>query len=190
MIYLQLLYEFCKIGLFAVGGGLTAIKFLQNMSAATGWFTLDQLNNMVAVAESTPGPIGINAATYVGYTTAGVLGSVVATASILLPSIFIVLIAARFLQAFNQNRIVKSVFYGLRPASVGLIAAAGFSFMLPALFNYDTFKLTNNFLDLVQWKGLALAVAVFFAVRKWKPHPILPIAVSAVVGAVFQFAGA
>ena len=104
MIYLVLFWEFFKTGLFAVGGGLATLPFLYDMSARTGWFSGGQLADMLAVSESTPGPIGVNMATYVGYVTAGVGGAVVATLGLIAPSFLIVLVIAAFLKAFQDNR--------------------------------------------------------------------------------------
>ena len=127
MILLRLYYEFFKTGLFAVGGGLATLPFLQAMAESTGWFTTAQLADMIAVSESTPGPMGVNAATYVGFLTAGIPGALAATLGLITPSIIIILIIAAFLQAFRHNRYVENIFYGLRPASTGLIAASGLS---------------------------------------------------------------
>lgn len=190
MIYLQLFYEFFKVGLFAVGGGFAALPFLRTISDTTSWYTHAQLADMVAISEATPGPIGVNMATYVGYITAGVPGSIIATLALVLPSLIIVLIVARFLQTFRDNEIVKSVFYGLRPASVGLIMAAGFSIFKISLLNLDLYSQTARLLDAVEWKGVILAVPLFFLIKKFKPHPIIVIAASAAVGIIFNFAGA
>ena len=114
MIYLQLFYEFFKAGLFAIGGGMATLPFLYDISDTTGWFTYGQLADMVAISESTPGPIGVNMATYVGFTTAGISGAVVATIGLITPSIIIILIIAGFLKAFKDSKYVQSAFY--RPA--------------------------------------------------------------------------
>ena len=123
MIYLQLLWEFFKTGLFAVGGGMATVPFLSEMAERTGWFTQAMLADMIAVGESTPGPIGVNTATYVGYTVAGIPGGIVATLGLILPSFLIILAVAAFLKAFRTNKYVERVFYGIRPASVAMIAA-------------------------------------------------------------------
>ena len=159
MIYLRLFWEFFKTGLFAIGGGMATLPFLHDIGEATGWFTQAQLMNMLAVSESTPGPIGINMATYVGFTVAGVPGAVIATLGEVTPSIIVILIIAALLRNFRENRYVDRAFYGLRPASTGLILAA----VLLALTNWV--KPTKNL------------------------HPIVFIAASAVVGVVFRFAG-
>ena len=124
MILLQLFWEFCKVGLFSVGGGLATIPFLTQMGQRTGWFTSAQLADMIAVSESIPGPMGINMASYVGFQVGGVPGGVLATLGLVLPSIVIILVVAKFLQRFRQSRIVDGVFYGLRAASVALITAS------------------------------------------------------------------
>ena len=125
MTYLRLFWEFFKTGLFAVGGGMATVPFLKNIGLATGWYSQTDLMNMLAVSESTPGPIGINMATYVGFETNGPMGCVIATLGLITPSIIIILVIARFLQKFRQSRTVDAVFYGLRPASTALIASAG-----------------------------------------------------------------
>ncbi len=188
MIYWQLFYEFFLIGLFAIGGGMATLPFLRDLGARTGWFTQAQLVDMIAVSESTPGPIGINMATYVGYTTAGVPGSIIATLAEIMPSLLIVTIIAKVLETYRDSRLVQSVFYGIRPASVGLITAAAFSIFLIAILQIDVYNATQRVIDLIRPKRIVLALALFFAIRKWKPHPVLTIAIAAVVGAVFRFA--
>ena len=145
MLYLQLFWEFFKTGLFAIGGGMATIPFLYDMSDKTGWFTHSDLSNMIAVGESTPGPIGVNMATYVGYITGmneygvpgAILGAVVATVGLISPSLIIILIIAYLLKNFRDNRLVNSAVYGLRPASTGLIAAAGMSVIFSNLFGIE-----------------------------------------------------
>ena len=144
MIYLQLFFEFFKAGLFAIGGGMATLPFLYDISDKTGWFTYGQLADMVAISESTPGPIGVNMATYVGFTTAGIPGSVIATLGLITPSIIIILIIAGFLKAFKDNKYVQHAFYGLRPASTGLIAAAGFSVFALIMFHKDAYAASGG----------------------------------------------
>ncbi len=189
-ILLQLFWEFMKVGLFSIGGGMATLPFLSKMGEATQWFTQAQLADMIAISESTPGPIGINMATYVGFTTAGVPGAIIASLGIVVPAIMIVLIVARLLTSFKENRFVQGAFYGLRPASVGLIAAAGFSVLKISLLNLPAYQASGNILDAVQWMGLALAVVIYFVMLKWKKlHPVVVIAASAVIGVVFHFGG-
>ena len=196
MLYLRLFYEFFKTGLFAVGGGMATIPFLYNMADATGWFTRNDVANMIAVGESTPGPIGVNMATYVGYVTGGnmgglpfaILGAVVATVGLVTPSIIVILIIASFLKSFRENRLVENAFYGLRPASTGLIAAAGISVVMANLFYLE--NLEQGFgLSLFNWKGWLLAIVLWVLTNKVKQtkglHPILFILASAVVGIVW-----
>ena len=194
MIYLRLFFEFFKTGLFSVGGGMATIPFLSRMAEKTGWFTQGQLADMVAVSESTPGPIGVNMASYVGYTTAGIPGVIVATLGLVTPCIIVILIIARFLQKFRSSPLVDKILYGLRPASTALIAAAGWSVVCMALVNTQAYELTGSLADLVSWKGLILAVVVWLGTNLWKKgkklHPVAWIALSAVVGIVFRFAGA
>lgn len=194
MMYLRLFFEFFKTGLFSVGGGMATIPFLSRMAEATGWFTQAQLADMVAVSESTPGPIGVNMASYVGYTVAGIPGVIVATAGLVTPCVIVILIIARFLQKFRNSPLVDKVFYGLRPASAALIAVAGWSVVCMALVNTAAYELTGNVADLLNWKGLVLALVVWLGTNLWKKgkklHPVAWIALSAVVGIVFRFAGA
>jgi chromate transporter len=194
MIYLRLFFEFFKTGLFSVGGGMATIPFLSRMADKTGWFTQAQLADMVAVSESTPGPIGVNMASHVGFTTAGIPGVIVATLGLITPCYLVILIVAHFLQKFRSSPLVDKVFYGLRPASAGLIAVAGWSVVCMALVNTKAYELTGNLLDLVSVKGLVLAVIVWLGTNLWKKgkklHPVAWIALSAVAGIVFRFAGA
>lgn len=191
MLYLRLFWEFFKTGLFAVGGGMATLPFLYSMSDATGWFTHAQLADMIAVSESTPGPIGVNMATYVGFSTAGVPGAVVATLGLITPSVIIILIIARVLAAFRQNKVVDAAFYGLRPCSVGLIAAAGLLVVKIALFDFDLYRQTGVLMNLFQWKAIALAAVLIVLTRYVKPlkklHPVFFILGSAAVGALFAF---
>ena len=190
-LYLRLFWEFFKTGLFAVGGGMATLPFLYDMSAKTGWFTAAQLADMVAVSESTPGPIGVNMATYVGFTTGGVPGALIATLGLVTPSIVVMLLIARVLQKFRQNPYVDAAFYGLRPCSVGLIAAAGLLVVKIALFDFDLFRQTGAVLDLLRPKALLLAAVLLVLTRGVKKvkdlHPIVFILGSALVGVLLSF---
>ena len=190
-LYLRLFYEFFKTGLFAFGGGMATLPFLYSMSDATGWFTHGQRADMIAVSESTPGPIGVNMATFVGFTTGGIPGAIIATLGLVAPSIIVILIIARVLEAFRQNKYVDAVFYGLRPCSVGLIAAAGMLVVKIAMFNFDLYGQTGALADLFNFRALALAAALvvltrFVKITK-KLHPVVFIAASAAVGIIFSF---
>lgn len=193
MLYLRLFWEFFKTGLFAVGGGMATIPFLYDMSDATGWFTHTDLANMIAVGESTPGPIGVNMATYVGFisgmldagTPGAILGAVIATLGLITPSIIIILIVAVVLRSFRNNPYVNHAFYGLRPASTGLIAAAGLSVLYSNMFLGETIALSA-----LNWKGLILAVILWVftnVIKKTKNlHPIIFIGISAICGVLFS----
>ena len=189
MIYLQLFWEFLKVGLFTVGGGLASLPFLYDISDKTGWYTHAQLADMVAISESTPGPIGINMATYVGFTSAGILGSVLATLGFIIPSIIIVSIVSKFLKKFNENKFVKGAFYGLRAVSVALICSALVSVVKISLINIPLFQETGNFFDLISIPGIILAAACYFVLKKWNPHPIVILGGSAVAGILLGFVG-
>ena len=202
MIYLQLFWEFFKTGLFAVGGGMATLPFLQAIGESTGWYTYTDLMNMLAVSESTPGPIGINMATYVGFTAAGIPGAVIATIGEVTPSIIVILIVAAVLHSFRNNKYVDRAFYGLRPASTGLIGAACVSVILEVLTSVRLIAQQGGFIkapafdggSLFNVPGLLLAAALIVLtnyVPKVKGlHPIVFIGLSAVVGIVFGFAGA
>ncbi len=193
MLYLKLFWEFFKTGLFAIGGGMATIPFLYEISDATGWFTRNDLANMIAVSESTPGPIGVNMATYVGFVTGmnnggiltALLGAVTATLGLVTPSIIVILIVAAILKSFRDNQYVGHAFYGLRPASTGLIAAAGISVMMANLFVEG-----QSGLAAINWKGWILAIVLWVLtnkVRKTKNlHPIVFIGLSALLGIVFS----
>lgn len=192
-IYLQLFIEFFKAGLFAVGGGMATIPFLYDISDKTGWFTHAQLTDMIAISESTPGPIGVNMATYVGYTSAGVPGSIIATLGLITPSIIVILIIAGFLKAFKDNKYVQSAFYGLRPASTGLIAAAGLSVVTIVLLNLTKYAETGSVMDLISIPNLVLMAILYYFTAKCKKtkglHAAAFIAASAVIGIVFKLGG-
>ena len=190
MIYLQLFWEYFKAGLFAVGGGMATIPFLYDISDRTGWFSHADLANMIAVSESTPGPIGVNMATYVGFSMRGIPGALAATFGLVLPSVIIILIVAKILKKIKGNKTVDAAFYGLRPASTAMIASAGVAVMKIALFDLDLFGATRAVGDLFRWKAIVLAALVFifsnYVKQTKKLHPIVFILVSAVVGVVFK----
>lgn len=200
MIYLKLFWEFFKTGLFAVGGGMATLPFLKAMGEANGWFTYADMMNMLAVSESTPGPIGINMATYVGYTIGGVPGAVVATVGEVTPSIIVILLIAAVLQNFKDHPLVEKVFYGLRPASAGLISAACVGVALQVLTGIRlisagsvNYLAVDTSVSLLNWKGLVLAAILVVLTTRVKAtknlHPIAFIGLSAAVGVLFGFAG-
>ena len=200
-VYLRLYWEFFKTGLFAVGGGMATLPFLKDIGQSTGWYTYTDLMNMLAVSESTPGPIGINMATYVGFTVGGIPGAVIATLGEVTPSIIVILIVAMMLKKFRDNRYVNMAFYGLRPASTGLIGAACVTVVLEVMTGIkvlaadgalvNTFRLVGE--SLIKWPGVLLGALLIVLTNFVKPvknwHPIVFIAFSAVVGILFRFAG-
>ncbi|MDY2960611.1 MAG: chromate transporter [Hornefia sp.] len=178
-----LAYHFFITGLFAVGGGLATLPFLYDMGRKTGWFDAADVANMVAIAQSTPGPTGINMATYVGFHRFGILGAVVGTASIVFPSIVIIIIISKALTRFKDSQLVQDIFYGLRPASTGLILAAAFGVIQISLINMGN---TGDFIDYFRFPELTLA-ALIFLLHKWKkPHPIFLIVMAGIIGVVFK----
>lgn len=186
MIWIQLFWAFFKTGLFAVGGGLATLPFLYDISASTGWFTTQDIADLIAVSESTPGPLGINMATYVGFKTTGLFGGVVTTFGLILPSIVIIILISKILDKFKESALVQRIFYGLRPASTALIAAAGLGVAKIALLKFSVFDETGSYLDLLNWKCALLAVLIYIGLKKFKKHPILYIAAAAAAGIVFQ----
>lgn len=200
MLYLQLFWEFFKTGLFAIGGGMATVPFLREISERTGWFSAADLADMIAVSESTPGPIGINMATYVGYTAvhnhhgpaAAILGGVIATAGLVTPSVIIILIIAKFLEKFRDNRYVNAAMYGLRAASVALISAAGISIVLISIFRINNIRAFQS--AVIDYRCFLLAVLILILTR-WVPqtkklHPVIFIALSAVIGIVCRMSAA
>ena len=186
MIYLQLFYEFFITGLFMFGGGLAAIPFLQQMGENTGWFTTTELMNMIAIAEATPGPIGVNMATYAGYTAAGIPGGIIATIGLIFPSLIITITIAKLLVHFKENKYVESALYGLRPASLGLIAAAGLTVLSLVVFGTEIQNLISEGTALFDIRALIMAAILFIVTNLFKSHPILYLAISAIVG-IFVF---
>ena len=189
MIYLRLFWEFFKTGLFAIGGGLATLPFLAEMADTTGWFTHADIADMIAISESTPGAIGINMSTYAGYITAGVPGALIATLGLGSPCIIIILIIARLLAKFQDNVYVQKALYGLRAASIAMISAACVNVVKVSLIHIPAFQESGNILNLFDFKAIFLAVILYFAMRKIKIHPIAFLAVSAVIGIIFRFAG-
>ena len=178
MLLLDLFFSFFKIGLFAVGGGLATLPFLYELANTHTWISIADISNLVAISESTPGPLGINMATYVGFLQSSFLGAIIAPLGEVFPSVIIILIISGFLKKFKENPIVKNVFYGLRAASCALIAVAGIGVAKLAFFG-ESF---SGFL----WQGGILAVILYLATKKLNWHPIVFIAISAIIGIVFK----
>ncbi len=194
MIYLQLFWVYIQIGLFGFGGGYAMLSLIQNeVVYKYGWLTNQQFTDIVAVSQVTPGPIGINSATYIGYVVTGgnILGSLLATTAVMLPSFILCLIISRSFQAFRSNRYVDAAFLGIRPASVGLIAAAALMLMIqPGLWTLltlpagmpitvDNIIVTENFIDYRSFIIFAVTGLVLY--KKWV-HPILLIVLAGIAG--------
>lgn len=176
MAYLELFFTFFKVGLFTIGGGLAAIPLLQEYALSYGWVDNQAFADMIAISQSTPGPIGINMATYVGFEQFGVLGSIVATVGMVSPSIIIITIIAKFLTRFSKHPMVISVLGGIRPAVVGIILAAAYSIAVSSLYiPGQTRQMILSFVLLVGF-------AILNKLTKW--HPALYILIAAVVGII------
>lgn len=186
MTYLQLFFEFFKTGFFAVGGGLATLPFLSNIAEKYPWFDKAMLADMVAVSQSTPGPIGINMATYAGFQAKGILGSIVATTALVLPSFIIIIIVAHYLKKFRESKQVNGMFVGLRPAVTGLIAIAWFEIMELSVFTFDKFMTNKNLLSIFDFKALILFLALFWSINKYKKHPAFFLAIGAVAGIILS----
>jgi chromate transporter len=188
LIYLQLYWEFFKTGLFSIGGGLATLPFLSHMGESTGWFTQGDLMNMLAVSQSTPGPVGINMATYVGFTVAGIPGALAATIGEVTPCVIIILIIGGFLKQFRDNKWVSQAFYGLRPASTGLITAAWVGVVIETMTKPSA-VLAEGWLKFFHWEGIVLALVLLILTnwvkvcKNW--HPAVFIALSALAGIVY-----
>lgn len=166
MIYLQLFWEFFKIGLFSFGGGYATLPFLFHIAEVQKWYTPQQLSDMIAVSSITPGPVGVNVATYAGFMTTGILGSLLATTAVILPSYILIIIISKLLNKFRENKKVQAAIYGLKPAGCGLLTAVGFNMLK------DSFSI----------KGLVLlAILIFLGIHK-KRDPLFYLAISAVAG--------
>lgn len=184
-----LFFEFFKTGLFAVGGGLATVPFLRDMGAAYGWLSEAELANIIAIAESTPGPIGVNAATYVGYLVCGIPGAVVATIGLVTPSVIIIVLIAKAIKKYYNSYLVQSLFKALRPAAIGLITAAGFSLLMTSLgvkANFLRFTFSADWYSLLKL-GI-YGVFVFFAFWKKtaKIHPFFYILTGGAIGAILS----
>lgn len=183
MVFLQLFIEFFQIGLFAVGGGPATIPFLMDSADKYDWYTRADVANMLAVSESTPGPIGVNMATYAGYNAAGFLGGIVATCSLVLPSLIVIVIVARMLQSFSENKYVKSAFWTIRPAVTGLIATAVVGLIQTAIFTASDGSFQFPAVPVI----MCLAFFGCMQIKKLqKLHPIVWLAAGAALGLLLK----
>ena len=171
MIYFLLFYEFLLIGLMAIGGGLVTIPFLIELSETRGWFSLGELTDMIAISESTPGPIGVNMATFVGYKTADVWGGIIATFGLTLPSFLILLMFSKYIMKYKNCATFQNILFGIRPAALALILYAG---------------IVIAKLSLTEWKIAGFTVVFFVLQYFFKKSPILYITLGAIAGMVFR----
>lgn len=185
MIYLELFWAFFQVGLFSIGGGYAALPLIQTRIVdAHGWLTLTEFTDVVTISQMTPGPIGINAATFVGTRVAGLTGSLVATAGCVAPSFIIVLALAYIYVRYNNLKIIQGVLSGLRPAVVGLIAASGLSIVILSI--WDGAKPSFNPMS-VDWFAAILFALGLFVMRKWKSNPIYVMLGTGAVGLCVYF---
>lgn len=183
MKYLLLVWEFFKTGLFSIGGGLATLPFLSRMGEKYGWFSQEELANMLAVSESTPGPIGVNMATYVGNTAGGVFAGALATIALVLPSYLVILMVSKIMNRYHDNPLVQGAMTGLRPASVGMIGAAVLGVLQSVLLDASAIQWQHA----VKLPELILFVILSALYLKFnKLHPIVILLVGAVVGIVLQ----
>ena len=178
MLNLTLFLEFFKIGLFAVGGGLVTIPFLYDLAYKTNWFNASLIPDMIAISESTPGPLGVNMATYTGFIVSGFLSGIIATLGLVAPAIIIILIVSKFLEKFKQNKTVKNIFYGLRAGVIGLIMAIGVNILNESLVISNPFS--------IKIKETILFLAILLLMQKTKFHPILFILLSGLIGILLK----
>ncbi len=181
-IYLLLSLEFFKIGLFSFGGGYATLPFLYHLSSEYHWYSIKELVQMLGVAAVTPGPIGINMATYAGFETAGFLGASIATVSVILPSLIIVIAVSKLLKNFKDNFYVQSALFGLRPAACAMIAAVGFKLFKDSVMTFDKIPPTMNIFEFFDLKAVVLFVVLLIFAIKSKKDPIIHLFLSAFAG--------
>ncbi len=192
MIYATLTWVFFKVGLFSFGGGYAMIPLIEKEIAAHGWLPAREFADIVAISQMTPGPIAVNAATYVGYRVAGVLGSAAATLGVFLPSLILILIVAQFMKRFQENKTVISVLKGLRPATIGLIASAVVFFSEMSIFKGKLpfteilSERTGEASFGVSLGGLAIFVVIFAGTKWLKLKPIPAVVLAAGLGVLFM----
>ncbi|MDR0973891.1 MAG: chromate transporter [Prevotellaceae bacterium] len=179
LLYLQLFYTFFKIGLFGFGGGYAMLSLIQGeIVSRYEWLTPQEFTDIVAVSQMTPGPIGINSATYVGYAATGsIWGSVIATFAVMLPSFVLMLTISRFILKYREHPIFIGIFAGLRPAIVGLLAAA--ALLLMTSDNFGSLRDGNDYTFII---SIAIFVGVFIGARYLRINPILLILLSGLIG--------
>jgi chromate transporter len=182
MAFLKLFIGFFKIGMFTIGGGYAMLPLMQQEIERYGWITAAEFIDIIAIAEMTPGPIAVNTATFAGFRTTGVLGALVATGALILPSLLIIIPLSNFWEANQEHPVLKAIFSGIKPTVAGLIGAAAIYIAQTALLYDPLLTKTDGFP--VDLRSIAIAVTVFFVVRKFKVDPIKTIIASAIIGLV------
>jgi len=187
MIYLELFLTFLEIGAVSFGGGYAMISMIREKCLSNDWLTNDEIMNFIAVSESTPGPIAVNMATFVGSSQGGLLGSLAATVGVVLPSFIIILLISRFFQNFLKYRGFKSLLSGIRPVVVGLILATAITMFLSVMLGITTVGggFSLDYFGLLIFALVALGAFAYKKIRGKNPSPILLIVFSAVCGAIF-----
>ncbi len=185
MIFLLLCFEFAKIGLFSFGGGYATLPFLYHMSEIYNWFSLNELSQMLAISSITPGPVGLNVATFAGFKTAGFLGSLCATMSIMLPSFIFVVIISKMLKKFKDSPILTSVMYALRPATAAMLAAVAFRLFFESVVKFHS--LSDFYFKNIDIKALLLLFVLFIISLKIKKDPLIFLALGAIAGLLLHF---
>ena len=182
MTLLLLVWNFFQIGAFSIGGGYAMIPLIQKLIVANGWLTVQEVADVVAISQMTPGPFAINAATFVGMRVSGVVGAICCTVGVTLPSVIIVLIIAKFFFNFQHVPGVRYVLYGIRPVVMALIATSIVTIAQTALFIPEVTLTLQNILQAVDWKAVALCVVSRIAMVKFKVDPVIMIVISAAAG--------
>ena len=182
MIYLQLFWSMFQIGLFSFGGGYAAIPLIQHQIVDLhGWITLTEFTDIITIAEMTPGPIAINAATFVGIRVGSILGAIIATVGCILPSCVIVICLGKIYYKYCHLNAMQSILSGLRPAVVAMIASAGLSILLMAFFKDGAFPTS---IGCVNFVSLGIFAAGTAALRKWKIGPIYVMGGAGILGVI------
>lgn len=180
MLLITLFIEFMKVGLFSVGGGLATLPFLYAMADKYPWFTRTELIDMIAISESTPGPIGVNMATFAGYQAAGIIGGIIASLAMILPALIIIMLIAKALNTFKDNKYVNAIFYGIRPAVAALILVSALDIVVQTLFDVSAWE--KGLFQFLNIRSILLFVVVFGLLNKYKKHPVFYICFAAIVG--------
>ncbi|NLP45622.1 MAG: chromate transporter [Epulopiscium sp.] len=187
-IYLQLICTFFKLGLFSFGGGYAMIPLIEKEIESHGWMTATEFSNIIAIAEMTPGPIAVNSATFVGYKTAGILGGIIATIGVALPSLLLILLVSQIFFKYQDHPVNKMIFYGIRPVIVGLITTATVFVGKTAFFHWEvSLAGIKDLFGFLNFSSIAICIISFIGMLRFKIHPILMIGISAVLGVVSMY---